>query len=74
MCVEKGGCLGHWKTSENNVHRYFCGGPVALSTNAQYCLNMLPLEDYQRYGRQMILDGFGLPGEFQVVPSRPSSR
>jgi hypothetical protein len=23
---------------------------------------MLPLEDYQRYGRQMILDGFGLPG------------
>ena len=23
---------------------------------------MLPLDDYQRYGRQMILDGFGLPG------------
>jgi hypothetical protein len=23
---------------------------------------MLPLEDYLRYGRQMILDGFGLPG------------
>lgn len=22
----------------------------------------LPLEDYQRYGRQMILNGFGLPG------------
>jgi hypothetical protein len=48
--------------------------PVALSTNAQHCLNMLPLEDYQRYGRQMILDGFGLPGELQVVPSRPSTR
>lgn len=24
---------------------------------------MLPLQDYQRYGRQMILDGIGLPGE-----------
>jgi hypothetical protein len=23
----------------------------------------LALEDYRRYGRQMILDGFGLPGE-----------
>jgi hypothetical protein len=23
----------------------------------------LPLEDYRRYGRQMILDGFGLQGE-----------
>lgn len=22
----------------------------------------LPLLDYQRYGRQMIIDGFGLPG------------
>jgi hypothetical protein len=22
----------------------------------------LPLQDYRRYGRQMILDGFGLPG------------
>lgn len=26
-------------------------------------MNTLPLEDYKRYGRQMILDGFGLPGE-----------
>lgn len=24
---------------------------------------MLALEDYQRYGRQMILDDFGLPGK-----------
>lgn len=24
---------------------------------------VLPLEDYKRYGRQMILDGFGLPGK-----------
>lgn len=23
----------------------------------------LPLDDYQRYGRQMILDGIGLPGD-----------
>lgn len=23
----------------------------------------LPLEDYGRYGRQMIMEGFGLPGE-----------
>ena len=22
----------------------------------------LPLDDYRRYGRQMIIDGFGLPG------------
>jgi hypothetical protein len=34
----------------------------------------LPLQDYQRYGRQMILDGFGLsgrlvkPGSFRVLP------
>jgi len=30
----------------------------------------LPLLDYQRYGRQMILDGFGLPGQlFEAVPA-----
>ncbi|KAF8958325.1 hypothetical protein BDZ97DRAFT_1923779 [Flammula alnicola] len=27
---------------------------------------MLPLQDYQRYGRQMILDGFGLPGQVKL--------
>ncbi|KAF8226423.1 hypothetical protein L208DRAFT_1301994 [Tricholoma matsutake] len=27
---------------------------------------MLPLEDYKRYGRQMILDGFGLPGQLKL--------
>ncbi|OSX59064.1 hypothetical protein POSPLADRAFT_1152237 [Postia placenta MAD-698-R-SB12] len=26
----------------------------------------LPLEDYQRYGRQMILNGFGLPGQLKL--------
>ncbi|KAH6913236.1 molybdenum cofactor synthesis 3 [Coprinopsis sp. MPI-PUGE-AT-0042] len=26
----------------------------------------LPLEDYKRYGRQMILDGFGLPGQVKL--------
>ncbi|KAI0797876.1 hypothetical protein C8Q75DRAFT_709560 [Abortiporus biennis] len=26
----------------------------------------LPLEDYQRYGRQMILDGFGLEGQLKL--------
>ncbi|KAI0926409.1 hypothetical protein AcW1_008592 [Taiwanofungus camphoratus] len=26
----------------------------------------LPLEDYRRYGRQMILDGFGLPGQLKL--------
>ncbi|KAH9933670.1 uncharacterized protein BXZ73DRAFT_46213 [Epithele typhae] len=26
----------------------------------------LPLEDYRRYGRQMILDGFGLPGQLRL--------
>jgi hypothetical protein len=30
---------------------------------------MLPLQDYQRYGRQMILDGIGLPGEFVTSAS-----
>ncbi|RDB24882.1 Adenylyltransferase and sulfurtransferase MOCS3 [Hypsizygus marmoreus] len=30
---------------------------------------MLPLEDYQRYGRQMILDGFGLPGQLKLQKS-----
>ncbi|KAG7089652.1 hypothetical protein E1B28_011314 [Marasmius oreades] len=28
--------------------------------------NPLPLEDYRRYGRQMILDGFGLPGQLKL--------
>ncbi|KZT65865.1 hypothetical protein DAEQUDRAFT_746819 [Daedalea quercina L-15889] len=27
---------------------------------------LLPLEDYKRYGRQMILDGFGLPGQLSL--------
>ncbi len=31
---------------------------------------MLPLQDYQRYGRQMILDGIGLPGGFVIYASR----
>ncbi|KJA13439.1 hypothetical protein HYPSUDRAFT_92743 [Hypholoma sublateritium FD-334 SS-4] len=26
----------------------------------------LPLHDYQRYGRQMIIDGFGLPGQLRL--------
>ncbi|KDR79056.1 hypothetical protein GALMADRAFT_138015 [Galerina marginata CBS 339.88] len=26
----------------------------------------IPLQDYQRYGRQMILDGFGLPGQVKL--------
>ncbi|KII89613.1 hypothetical protein PLICRDRAFT_39723 [Plicaturopsis crispa FD-325 SS-3] len=26
----------------------------------------LPLDDYRRYGRQMILDGFGLPGQLRL--------
>ncbi|KAG2018096.1 molybdenum cofactor synthesis 3 [Coprinopsis cinerea AmutBmut pab1-1] len=26
----------------------------------------LPIEDYKRYGRQMILDGFGLPGQLKL--------
>lgn len=46
------------------MHRQFCA--VTLSTNAQHWPNMLPLEDYQRYGRQMILDGFGLPGQIKL--------
>lgn len=27
-----------------------------------YMANSLSLDDYRRYGRQMILEGFGLPG------------
>ncbi|KAF7424316.1 Urmylation protein [Pleurotus ostreatus] len=27
---------------------------------------MLPLKDYRRYGRQMILEGFGLPGQVKL--------
>ncbi|KAF9463847.1 hypothetical protein BDZ94DRAFT_1282294 [Collybia nuda] len=29
-------------------------------------MSTLPLEDYKRYGRQMILDGFGLPGQLKL--------
>lgn len=29
----------------------------------------LPLEDYKRYGRQMILDGFGLQGASNAMGS-----
>ncbi|KAK0204594.1 hypothetical protein DFS33DRAFT_668944 [Desarmillaria ectypa] len=29
----------------------------------------LPVEDYRRYGRQMILDGFGLPGQLKLQNS-----
>lgn len=29
-----------------------------------HAIQELQLDDYQRYGRQMILDGFGLPGSF----------
>jgi len=32
-------------------------------------MSMLPLQDYQRYGRQMILDGFGLPGRPNLKPN-----
>lgn len=28
----------------------------------------LPLADYKRYGRQMILNGVGLPGAFPIFP------
>ena len=34
-----------------------------LSSPTQVMANSLPLEDYQRYGRQMILEGFGLDGQ-----------
>jgi len=34
---------------------------------------MLPLQDYQRYGRQMILDGIGLPGGFVNLASVTTS-
>jgi hypothetical protein len=27
----------------------------------------LALNDYPRYGRQMILDGFGLPGRYEIA-------
>jgi len=29
-------------------------------------MSMLPLQDYQRYGRQMILEGIGLPGQVKL--------
>lgn len=32
-------------------------------------LSILPLGDYERYGRQMILDGIGLPGLSSVFLS-----
>jgi adenylyltransferase/sulfurtransferase len=31
-------------------------------------LPQLPLPEYKRYGRQMILDNFGLPGTCVVLP------
>ena len=34
-----------------------------LSSPTQVMENSLPLEDYQRYGRQMIIEGFGLDGQ-----------
>ncbi|KAF9000743.1 hypothetical protein BDQ17DRAFT_1307842 [Cyathus striatus] len=30
---------------------------------------LLPLEDYSRYGRQMVLDGIGLPGQIKLQQS-----
>lgn len=30
----------------------------------------LSLEEYRRYGRQMILDGFGLPGQLKLKRAR----
>ena len=33
----------------------------------------LTLEEYRRYGRQMILRGFGLPGKSSLSPRRPPS-
>lgn len=30
----------------------------------------LSLEEYKRYGRQMILDGFGLPGQLKLKNAR----
>ena len=29
--------------------------------------SLLPLSDYRRYGRQMILEGVGLPGENLII-------
>ena len=35
-----------------------------ISTLAPMAASSLHLDDYKRYGRQMILDGIGLPGSF----------
>lgn len=32
--------------------------------------NSLTLEEYKRYGRQMILEGFGLPGQLKLKNAR----
>lgn len=31
--------------------------------NVEFNIDALPLQDYRRYGRQMIIDGLGLPGK-----------
>lgn len=37
-------------------------------------MDTLPLDDYKRYGRQMILDGFGLPGESENHGVAPATQ
>jgi hypothetical protein len=34
--------------------------------------DLLSIGDYSRYGRQMILDGFGLPGKFAAIQVGPA--
>lgn len=39
-------------------------GPSTMTAqNVESNIGALPLQDYRRYGRQMIIDGLGLPGK-----------
>ena len=54
-----------WK-SEDTTFGGMEPSSAMFKTSVSQCGNprrtMQHLDDYQRYGRQMILDGFGLPG------------
>jgi hypothetical protein len=42
---------------------------VTTHTTHVMTASSLPLDDYKRYGRQMILDGIGLPGTSTCIVS-----
>ena len=48
------------KNTNHNIHQVLVLSPMAASS-------LHHLDDYKRYGRQMILDGIGLPGALALA-------